>query len=146
MATSTGAEADVLAANKRFYDALSAGSIDGISAACAHDSDVTALHEASTEVAVGWQAVLDSWKAVPFEAFAELSVVMASPVIKVHGTIARVAGLEKIKGKMKDGQDFAWTALGTNIYEERDGQWLMVHHHASKAAEQLVEMALANAN
>ena len=41
----------------------SAGSIEGISAACAHDSDVTAFHETSTEVAVGWQAVLDSWKA-----------------------------------------------------------------------------------
>ena len=41
----------------------SAGSIEGISAACAHDSDVTAFHETSTEVAVGWQTVLDSWKA-----------------------------------------------------------------------------------
>jgi hypothetical protein len=29
----------------------------------AHDPDVTALHETSTEVAVGWKAVLDSWKA-----------------------------------------------------------------------------------
>ena len=138
MTNSASTDAEVLAANEKFYQALSAGSIDGISAACAHDSDVTALHEASTEVAVGWQAVLDSWKAVPFEAFAELSVVMASPVVKVHGTIARLAGLERVTGKMKDGPNFAWTALGTNIFERRDGKWLIVHHHASKAAEQLV--------
>jgi ketosteroid isomerase-like protein len=129
---------EVQVANDAFYKALSAGSIDGISAACAHDADVTALHENSKEVAVGWQAVLDTWKAVPFDAFSELSVVMSDPVIKVSGSIARVVGLEKVRGKMKDGQDFAWTALGTNIYEKRDGKWLIVHHHASKAAEELV--------
>jgi ketosteroid isomerase-like protein len=128
---------DVLAANQSFYQALSAGSIEGLSAACAHDPDVTALHETSTKVAIGWQEVLDNWKAVPFELFAELSVVMADPVIKVNGTIARVVGLEKVRGKMKDGQDFAFTALGTNIYEKRGDKWLVVHHHASKAAEQL---------
>jgi ketosteroid isomerase-like protein len=131
-------ESDVLVANNAFYRALSAGSIEGLSAACAHDSDVTALHETSTKVAVGWQEVLDSWKAVPFESFAELSVVMADPVIKVNGVIARVVGLEKVRGKMKDGQTFAFTALGTNIFEKRGDKWLVVHHHASKAAEQLV--------
>jgi len=129
---------DVQVANEIFYKALSAGSIEGISAACAHDDDVTALHENSKKVAVGWQAVLETWKAIPFDAFSELSVEMSDPTIKVNGLIARVVGLEKVRGKMKDGQDFAWTALGTNIYEKRDGKWLVVHHHASKAAEELV--------
>ena len=49
-------------------------SIEDISAAYAHDTGVTVLHEDSKEVAVGWQAVLASWKAVPFDAFSELSV------------------------------------------------------------------------
>jgi hypothetical protein len=130
MVNTTTGEADVLAANEKFYEALSAGSIEGLSAACAHDPDVTALHETST--AVGWQEVLDSWKAVPFETFSELSVVMANPVIKVNWAIARV-GLERVRGKLKDGQDFAFTALGSNIYEKRGEKWLVVHHHASKA-------------
>ena len=125
-------------ANDNFYKALAAGSIEGISAACAHDDDVTALHEASKEVAIGWKAVLDTWKAVPFDAFSELSVVMPDPAIKVSGPIAWVAGLEKVRGKMKDGQEVAWIALGTNIYEKREGKWLMVHHHASKATEELL--------
>jgi hypothetical protein len=38
---------DVRVANDAFYKALSAGSIEGISIACAHDGDVTALHENS---------------------------------------------------------------------------------------------------
>jgi ketosteroid isomerase-like protein len=137
MANAISEENAVRAANEAFYQALSAGSIEGISAACAHDADVTALHETSTEVAVGWQAVLDSWKAVPFESFAELSCVMTNPAIKVHGTIARVAGLERVRGKTKNGESFAFTALGTNVFEKRGDEWLIVHHHASKAAEQL---------
>ena len=137
MGASTRDEEDVLAANDAFYKALSAGSIEGISAACAHDQGVTALHETSVEVAVGWDAVLASWKAVPFDSFAELSCVMTNPAIKVHGTIARVAGLEKVRGKMRSGEAFAFTALGTNIYEKQGGKWLIVHHHANKAAERL---------
>jgi ketosteroid isomerase-like protein len=135
MADPTIDEKAVLRANERFYEALSAGSIEGISAACAHDADVTALHETSVEVAVGWPAVLDSWKAVPFDSFAELSCVMTNPAVKVHGSIARVTGLERVRGQMKNGEPFAFTALGTNIYEKRGDDWLIVHHHASKAAE-----------
>jgi hypothetical protein len=38
---------------------------------------------------------------------------------------------------MKNGESFAFTALGTNVYEKRGDRWLIVHHHASKAAEHL---------
>jgi ketosteroid isomerase-like protein len=62
---------------------------------------------------------------------------MPDPVIKIHGTIARVAGLERVRGKTKSGESFAFTALGTNLYEKHGDRWLIVHHHASKAAENL---------
>ena len=78
--------------------------------------------------------MLYSWKAVPFESFAELSCVMTNPAIKVQGTIARVARLERVRGKMKNGENFAFS---TNVYEKRGDKWLIVHHHASKAAERL---------
>ena len=92
---------DVRDANDAFYKALSGWLARGHSAAYAHDTDVTALHEDSKEVAVGWQAVLASWEAVPFDAFSELSVTMSDPVIKISGSSARVVGFEKVHGKMK---------------------------------------------
>ena len=55
-------------------------------------------HEASSKVAVGWDAVLESWKAVPFELFSELSVVMSDPFVRVSGAVAWVVGLEKVRG------------------------------------------------
>jgi hypothetical protein len=45
---------------------------------------------------------------------------MAYPIIKSNEQIARVIGFETVRGKSKDGQDFAWTALGTNSYEKLD--------------------------
>ncbi len=127
----------VRAANEAFYRALSAGSIEGISAACAHDDDVTVLHEISKEVAVGWPAVLETWKNVPFDSFSRLSVVMSGEAVRVKGPFAWVAGFEKVQGAMKNGEEFAFTALGTNVFEKRGDRWLIVHHHASKAAEDL---------
>jgi ketosteroid isomerase-like protein len=136
MAEQRADKVGVLTANQEFYRALSAGSLEGISAVCAQDADVTVLHEGSKEVAVGWPAVLATWKDLPFASFSELSVEVANPVINVKGPVAWAVGLEKIRGKMKSGDDFAWTALGTNIFEKRGDRWLMVHHHASKAAEE----------
>jgi ketosteroid isomerase-like protein len=139
MAMASADAAAVRAVNDAFYRALSAGSIEDISAACAQDDDVTVLHEASKEVAVGWPAVLETWKAVPFDAFERLSVEMSGAVVQVRGPLAWVAGLEKVRGRTKGGEDFSFTALGTNIYEKRDGKWLIVHHHASKAAGDLLD-------
>ena len=138
MAQLNADKADVLMANQTFYRALSAGSIEGISAAFAQDGNVTALLEMSKEIALGWPAVLAVWRDVPFDAFSELSVVMTDPVIEVNGLVAWAVGLEKIRGKMKSGEEFAWTGRGTNIFEKRGSEWLIVHHHASKAAEDLL--------
>jgi ketosteroid isomerase-like protein len=130
---------EVLAVNEAFYASLGKGSIDGIAAICAQDDRVTVLHEDSREVAVGWPAVLATWKAIPFDAFAELAVAMPDPQVRTSGDVAWVTGLENIRGRMTDGAPFSWIALGTNVYERRHGRWLMVHHHASKGTASLVD-------
>src|SRR5690349_964762 len=110
---------DVRALNEAFYEALGKGAIDGIAAVCAQDDSVTVLHEDSSEVAVGWPAVLATWKAIPFNEFAELSVAMPHPEVRVRGDVAWVTGLEEIRGRMNNGAAFSWVALGTNVYELR---------------------------
>jgi hypothetical protein len=41
--------------------------------------------------------------------------------------------LERVR-RSKNGECFAFSAFGTNIYEKRGDKWLIVHHHASKVA------------
>ena len=115
-----------------FYKVLSAGSIEGISATCADDPDVTTLLESGDEVVVGWPDVLESWKDATFISFAEQTSAVTKLAIKVHASIARVAGTKQIRGMMKSGQSFAFSALGINIQEKGGDKWLIVHHHASE--------------
>jgi hypothetical protein len=112
-----------------FYEVLSAASIKSMSATLAHDPDVTTLRETSADVAIGWPSALESWNDAPVESFVTLSRVMTRVAIKVHRSIAHVAGLQQAHGKMKDGESFAFSALGINICEEQGDKWLIVHHH-----------------
>ncbi len=118
-----------------FYEVLSASSIDGMSAACAHDPNVTTLHETSSHVAVGWPAALESWRDAPFKSFGEMSCVMTKFTIKVRASIAHIASLERVGGKIRNGERFAFSALGTEIYEKHDDKWLIVHHQTRSASD-----------
>ena len=120
-----------------FYEVLSVGSIEGVSAACAHDPDVTTFLETGAEVAVGWPDALESWQDAPFTSLAERSSVMTKLAIKAPASIARVAGRKQVREKMKNGESFTFSALGINIDEAGGDKWLIVHHGASKAAERL---------
>ena len=62
--------------------------------------------------------------------FSELSVSIINPDVRRSGNTA-VA--EIVKGKRADnGAAVEFAALTTNVYEKRDGRWLMVHHHGSR--------------
>jgi hypothetical protein len=100
MTTSSVNEYVVLAANEVFYKALSGGSIEGISVARAHDPNVTARAGSARQLEGRF----------PFDSFAELACAMTNPAIKVHGTIARLVGLERVRGKIKNGGAFAFNA------------------------------------
>ena len=91
---------------------LSAACLEGISAACLHDPNVTTLRENAADVALGWPDALESWKDMPFASLAERSSVLRKLAIKVHTSIAHVAGVAQGRGKMKNADSFAFSALG----------------------------------
>jgi ketosteroid isomerase-like protein len=126
-------KADVLAANKAFDTAVSNRNIDQLDPLWAHDSSVTIIHPSSKAPLVGWEAVRKSWAEGTLARFSELSVSMSEPDVRLNGNTAVAVGIEVVKGKRADsGAAVEFAALTTNIYEKRDGRWLMVHHHGSR--------------
>ena len=119
-----------------YYEVLSAACLEGISAACLHDPNVTTLRENAADVALGWPDALESWKDMPFASLAERSSPSSTRklAIKVHTSIAHVAGVAQGRGKMKNANSFAFSALEINTHEARGDKWLIVHHHSSKAS------------
>ncbi len=126
--------AAVRAANAAFYAALSARDIRAMEAVWARESNPLTINPTSRAPAVGWEAVRRSYEEV-FGRYAELSVAMAEPEVRIAPGGALVVGVEAVRGRLASGGEaVAFTALGTNVFERRpDGRWLIIHHHASRA-------------
>ena len=123
--------AAVAQANRAFDEALSRRDLRAVEQAWLQDAHVIAVHPNGRPPAVGWEAVRKSWEAA-FANFPELSVTMAQPVVRAMGNVAVVVGTELVRGKRPDGTTVEFQASTTNVFELRDGNWLMVHHQASR--------------
>jgi ketosteroid isomerase-like protein len=127
----------VRAAASAFYAALSARDIRAMEALWSRDADPMMIHPAGPHArapAVGWEAVRRSMEVV-FARFAEFSVTLRDPQVRVGQGGALLVGVTPVRGRTPDGE-VAYTALGTTVFERRDGRWLVVHHHASPAPQQ----------
>jgi ketosteroid isomerase-like protein len=124
----------VTAANLAFDSALSGRDINAMERIWAGEPYVIAVHPASKVLIVGWDAVRKSWEGT-FDRFAEISVSMKEPQIHVTQNVAWVVGLESVQGKFKNADAVSFTAFTTNMYEKRDGRWLMVLHTTSRVPQ-----------
>ncbi len=124
-------KSDVLAANNEYLRAFSSLDIKAVEAVWAHDGNVTVIHPFSKTPAVGWDAVRKSWEEAISRSI-EFSITMDNPHVSVGNNAAWVVGIENVRAHRKSGQTEEFSSLATNIYEKRDGRWLMVHHHGSR--------------
>ena len=124
----------VVAANLAFDTAISSRDINAMERVWAAEPYVIAVHPASKVLIVGWDAVRKSWDGT-FDRFAEISVSMKEPQIHLAQSVAWVVGIESVQGKSKNGDAVSFTAFTTNIYEKRDGRWLMVLHTTSRVPQ-----------
>jgi ketosteroid isomerase-like protein len=138
--TATGLRADqkesdaISAANHAFDKALSARDMAAMEKVWATEPHVIAIHPASKALIVGWDAVRKSWEGT-FDRFSEISVSMQNPQIHINANVAWVIGVEAIQGKLKNGDPVNFAAFTTNMYEKRDGRWLMVLHTSSRVPQ-----------
>jgi ketosteroid isomerase-like protein len=124
----------VAAANIEFEHALAARDINAMAKVWAPETNVIAIHPSSKAVIVGWEAVRKSWEGV-FDRFAEITVSMREPQIRISQNVAWIVGVEAAEGKLKSGDPARFAAFTTNIYEKRRGRWLMVLHASSRVPQ-----------
>jgi ketosteroid isomerase-like protein len=136
----TGLRADqqesnaVSAANHAFDKAISTRDVLAMEKVWATEPHVIAIHPASKALIVGWDAVRKSWEGT-FDRFSEISVSMQDPQIHINANVAWVIGVEAVQGKLKNGDPVNFAAFTTNMYEKRDGRWLMVLHTTSRVPQ-----------
>lgn len=116
-------ERDVLDANEAFYAAFRGRNVEAMTELWATSTPVSCIHP-SWDALIGRDEVLSSWLAILSDA--------SSPQIRCESSTAWIA----------DG--VAWVVCNeiienvvltaTNVFVLEEGEWRMVHHHASPTA------------
>jgi ketosteroid isomerase-like protein len=118
------------AAGRVFIAAIAARDIRAMEKLWAHGPDVTFIGPLSTTVVVGWDDVKRAWQ-MRFSQFDRVTISLAESHVHMNGKVAWTVGLEKVQLSRKNGDTLSFDAFVTNVFEERDGNWLMVSHHAT---------------
>lgn len=132
-------EEKALAANQRFYAALEQMSLPAMEAVWLHEDWVGCVHP-GWELLVGWEEVRESWERI-FENTRRMKVGVSNVSVQVEGGVAWVNCVEQVTSSFETGFSTAWVQA-TNIYVQREADWLLVHHHASpipRADEETVQ-------
>jgi PAS domain-containing protein len=121
-------EEAVRAANQRFYAAFESLNLAEMEAVWAHDEAVE-LVQPGWELLLGWDEVRERWARI-FANLKRVRVAVSGIWVRVEGEVGWVACTARITTAFADGFDEA-TVQATNIFLRREGQWLLVAHHAS---------------
>lgn len=135
-ANPTVIDAEVLAANRKFYDAFSAGSLPEMNALWAQRTPGSCLHPGATAL-LGRQAIMKNWQELLGSSRFELRCQDAS--VTVSGGFAIVLCYE-------GARDQPAHLAATNVFVREDGEWRMVHHHAGPLSSPLSRVSASRSS
>ena len=116
------AEVSVLAANAAFYEAFTTSDVKKMQDLWAVGDDVSCIHPGHPTIA-GSSAVINSWRAL-FSTGNMPPLRATRQKVVLRGNVAWVTCQES-------AGDEPSSLEAINVFERRDGKWLMCHHHAS---------------
>jgi ketosteroid isomerase-like protein len=123
-------EADIKAAVDAYHAALGSLDISKMEPLWAHDANVILINPADRSISVGWDAVKKDWEA-QFDFLADLKVTEANaPHVSVKGDVAWATGVANAVAKAKSGADVGGLVYESDVFEKREGRWLLVSHTA----------------
>lgn len=122
--------------NDRFYRAFESLDMAEMETVWVKEPYVRCVHP-GWGLLSGWDAVRASWEAI-FRNTVEIRFTITDVQVHVEGALAWVTCTEDILSETR-GNIGVTSVLTTNIFEQRDGQWLMIHHHASHVFSERTE-------
>ena len=115
-------------ANAAFYRAFESLNLTNMEAVWLRASYIKCVHP-GWGLLVGWGPVMESWQRI-FQNTLAMHFRLTDVRVEITGDLAWVTLVERLESEQRDGKSAA-QVLATNLFERRDGQWYLVHHHAS---------------
>jgi len=119
----------VSAANLGFYRALEARDLSAMDFVWAHEESATCVHPGWHRLE-GWSEIRRSFENI-FTNSRPWTVSCRDARVSVLGEIAWVTCVEVIIPFGGDEEEDAARMQATNLFVRVDGEWKMIHHHAS---------------
>ena len=119
----------VAAANVAFYRALEARDVETMAEIWLHDESASCVHPGWHRLD-GWEEIERSWENI-FTNSRPWTVACEDVRIAVAGDLAWVTCVEVITPFGGNGTSDAARMQATNLFGRVDGEWRLVHHHAS---------------
>jgi len=96
-----------------------------------HDDTVMDIEPGTKTIAFGWDGVKKNLEGY-FPFITELKNTQADgPHVQIKGDVARSMGIAMATFKLKDGTSGSGGVFETDVFEKRDGAWLLVSHSAA---------------
>lgn len=121
-------------ANERFYRALENADLNAMSAVWLHDTWVKCVHP-GWDLIVGWERVRESWRQI-FEGNTGMRVAATEVQITIEGDFALISCYEMLAVFLDSARaPVSVRTTATNLFQRVDGEWRMIHHHASQVPD-----------
>jgi ketosteroid isomerase-like protein len=120
----------VNAASQAFIAAISARDIGAMDKVWVHEPYTTFIGPLSTTVVTGWDGVRKAWE-MRFSQFDRVTITVSESHVRTNANAAWAVGIEKVELLRKNGDKLSFDAFVTNVFENRDGRWLLVSHQAT---------------
>jgi ketosteroid isomerase-like protein len=125
---------EVEEANERFYGALEDADPDEMDEVWLHEDWVKCVHP-GWDLIVGWEEVRESWERI-FAGGAGMRVAASEVEIKVVGDFALVSCYEDLAIFVDSvSAPVSARTTATNLFQRVNGEWRMIHHHASQVPD-----------
>ena len=118
----------VTAANEAFYRAFETLNVKEMEKVWLQADHIKCVHP-SWPLLCGWDPIMSSWERI-FTSAQSMRFSLSDVRLEVSGTLGWAVLIENLDTHGPDGVSRS-QILTTNLFEQHDGQWLMVHHHAS---------------
>ncbi|MDQ2870772.1 MAG: nuclear transport factor 2 family protein [Acidobacteriota bacterium] len=138
----TPQETAVAAANLAFYRALEARELSAIDLVWSHSETASCIHPGWHRLD-GWREIRRSWENI-FESSRPWTVTCEDVRIVISGEMAWVSCVEVIRPFGSTRPDAAARMQATNLFAREDGDWKMIHHHASASPDDETEEETVN--
>ena len=116
--------------NKKFYEAFESLSLENMDQVWSHEKHVKCIHP-GWDILSEWEPIRRSWETI-FSNTEEIHFELSDVKIEARGDTAWIVLVENISMRAQ-GRIMLSSVLATNIFEKKNGRWLMVHHHASRS-------------